>query len=198
LARVNTVTIFMWLLMPLTFPEPRAWGFSISGAQAALLFTCKLNLISVVLIRMVAALGLGGLDNVLGSLRLPEMLRVLLLLTGRYILLLLERVTTMTLAIRLRAPNLRGRRLCSTFACMLGTTLIHSSDRAERAMLAMKLRSAAPMSIAPIGAAPTGGTHVTLAGFAQGNPLLWRRRDGALCAFFAVNILVIACVCFFV
>jgi len=182
LARVNVMAAFMWILMPLTFPGPRAWIFSVPGTRAALLFTCKLNLISAVLICMVVTLGVRGINNVLESLRVPEKMRALLLLTARYIFLLLERIAVMTRAIRLRAPNLRSLRLCSVFACMLGTTLIHSSDRAERSMLAMKLRS---------GDNP-------LSGFTQCRPMLWHRRDTALCAFFAANVIVIAAVSVFI
>jgi cobalt/nickel transport system permease protein len=178
LAHVNAFSVFAFIFLPFTFTGPGP----LPGLRMALLITCKLNLISVVLIRMVAALGVVRVDNVLSGLRLPIKMRVLLLLTARYVLLLLERVGTMTSAIRLRAPLLRGRRMCAAFACMLGTTLIHSSDRAERAMLAMRCRA--------------GGD--TLAGFSQGYPLTWRWRDTGLCALFAANIAAIAAVCFFV
>jgi energy-coupling factor transporter transmembrane protein EcfT len=142
------------------------------------LLTCKLNLISITLIRMVAELGMGRLDGVLCEFRLPEKMRVLLLLTLRYSLLLMERVATMTRAIRLRAPKLGGKRLCHAFACMLGTTLIHSSDRAERSMLALRCR---------------GG----MAGFSQyrlQDSINWRLRDTLLCAFFTANALLLVTV----
>jgi energy-coupling factor transporter transmembrane protein EcfT len=184
LAHVNAVTVFIWLLLPLTVPgvsgERVAGVFSIEGLRLALLATCKLNLISVVLIRMVAALGMGRIDNVLGDFHLPEKMRVLLLLTMRYVFLLTERVAAMTRAVRLRAPDLRGGRMCAAFACMLGTTLIHSSDRAERSMLAMRCRAGSG----------------TLRGFSQCCPLRWRARDTALCLFFAANIAAVAAACF--
>jgi energy-coupling factor transporter transmembrane protein EcfT len=184
LARVNAVTIFVWILLPLTVPGPRAAGvFSVEGLRLALLTTCKLNLISITLIRMVAALGMGRIDDVLGGFRLPKKMRALLLLTMRYVLLLTERVSTMTRAIRLRAPGLRGGRMCAAFACMLGTTLIHSSDRAERAMLAMRCRA--------------GSDTFCLSGFSRCRPLRWRARDTALCLFFAANAALVAAVCFY-
>ena len=182
LAHINIMTIFMWVLMPLTFPGPRIWIFSVSGMRAALLFTCKLNLISVVLIRMVATLDVRRINYVLESLHVPEKMRALLLLTARYIFLLMERVATMTRAIRLRSPNLQPLRLCSAFACMLGTTLIHSSDRAERSMLAMKLRA---------GDKP-------LSGFTRRRPMPWHGRDTTLCVFFTANILMIAIISVFI
>jgi cobalt/nickel transport system permease protein len=174
LVHVNAVTVFVWILLPLTTPGP--WS---EGLRLAFLLTCKLNLISVTLIRMIAELGMGRIDNVLGDFRLPEKMRVLLLLTMRYVLLLMDRTAAMTRAIRLRAPELRGKRLCSAFACMLGTTLIHSSDRAERSMLAIRCR---------------GG----MGGFSQCCPLRWGACDTLLCAFFALNAVVVLAVSLYV
>ncbi len=169
LVHVNAITVFVWILLPLTYPGERIWGvFSIEGLVLALKVTWKLNLISVVLIQMVVKLGMGRIDNVLGDFHIPEKMRVLLLLTLRYSLLLAERVATMTRSIFLRAPDLRGARMCRTFACMLGTTLIHSADRAERSLFAMRCR---------------GG----MAGFSQCCPARWRAHDTFLCAFFALN-----------
>ena len=170
LVHLNAVSIFVCILLPLTYPG--------DGLGLALLIVLKLNLISVVMIRMVVSLGMGRIDNVLGDFRIPEKMRVLLLLTMRYVLLLADRVVTMTRAIFLRAPLLRGGALYRTFACMLGTTLIHSSDRAERSMQAIRCR---------------GG----MAGFAQCCPLKWRVSDTALCAFFALNAAAMAGVSFY-
>ncbi|MCL2009450.1 MAG: energy-coupling factor transporter transmembrane protein EcfT [Synergistaceae bacterium] len=170
LLHVNAVAVFMVILLPLTTPGPVT-----SGLRLALLIVCKLNLISVVMVRMIVPLGVGRLDNVLADFRIPEKMRVLLLLTARYTLLLMARAAVMTRALRLRAPDLRGGRLYSAFACMLGTTLIHSSDRAERSMLAMRCR---------------GG----MAGFSQRRPMTWRLRDTLLCVFFAVNAVLIAAI----
>ena len=170
LLHVNIFALFAWILLPLAIPGPAA-----SGLRLALLVTCKMNLISVTLIRMVAALGVGRLNNVLADFRLPEKMRVLLLLTARYTLLLMERVAVMTRALRLRAPGLRGGRLCSAFARMLGTTLIHSSDKAESSMLAMRCR---------------GG----MAGFSQRRPMTWRLRDTLLCVFCALNAVLTAAI----
>ncbi|MDR1873444.1 MAG: energy-coupling factor transporter transmembrane protein EcfT [Synergistaceae bacterium] len=173
LVHVNAVTVFVWILLPITTPGP--WG---EGLRLALLVTCKLNLISVVLIRMIAELGMGRIDNVLSSFHFSEKMRVLLLLTMRYVFLLMDCAVTMTRAICLRAPALRGTRLYSAFACMLGTTLIHSAARAERSMLAMRCR---------------GG----MTGFARPCLLHWRPRDTLLCAFFAVNAAAVVVVCLY-
>jgi energy-coupling factor transporter transmembrane protein EcfT len=170
LIRVNAVTVFVWLVLPLT--APGGWA---EGLRLAFFVTCKLNAASVTLIRMIAELGMERIDGVLIYFRVPEKMRVLLLLTARYVFLLQDRLSAMTRAIRLRAPELRGKRLYAAFACMLGTTLIHSSDKAERSMLALRCR---------------GG----MGGFSQYRPLDWRWHDTSLCAFFAANAIVV-CLC---
>lgn len=179
LVHLNVVGVFVCILLLLTYPGERVFGvFSADGVKPALLIVLKLNLISVVMIRMIVALGMGRIDNVLGDFRISEKLRVLLLLTMRYVLLLAERVATMARAIFLRAPGLKGGLLYRAFACMLGTTLIHSSDRAERSMQAMRCR---------------GG----MAGFSQCCPMRWRAADTLLCLFFALNVAAMACASFY-
>ena len=173
LVHINSVVVFFWVILPLTAQGPT--GAMTYGLRLALLITCKLNLLSIVMIRMIASLGLGELDTALAYFHIPEKLRVLLLLTMRYTFLLKERVAAMTRAVRLRAPELRGGKLYRTFACMLGTTLIHSSDRSERSMLAMRCR---------------GG----IAGFSQCPVMNWRLRDTLLCVFFAINAALIVVV----
>ena len=173
LVRLNAVSVFACILLPFTYQVERFGEFSFKGLELAMIITVKLNLISIVFLRMILPLGVSRIENVLEAFRVPEKIRVLLLLTMRYILLLSERVTTMTRAIFLRAPGVRGKRMLLAFSCMLGTTMIHSSDRASRSLLAMQLR---------------GG----IAGFSQYIPTFWRSRDTFLCACFFINITAIA------
>ena len=90
----------------------------------------------------------------------------------RCIFILAERAGTMVRAVQLRGPDLKGIPMCRTFACMLGTTLVHGSERSERMMLAIRCR---------------GG----MAGFCQGRPLCWQGRDVLFCLLFALNVAVI-------
>lgn len=173
LLHLNAVGLFIALLLMLTYPGERFWGvFSVEGLKLSGLILMKLNLISVLLSRMILSLGVERVDHVLTRLGVSEKLRVLLLLSTRCIFILAERVGTMVRAVRLRAPDLRGLLMCRTFACMLGTTLLLGSDRADRMMLAIRCR---------------GG----MAGFSQCRPLRWRGIDTALCLAFALNIAVI-------
>ena len=133
-----------------------------------LLIAVRLNLISVVLLRMIVSMGPLRVDAALARLGLPEKLRALLLLALRGVFILTDRVSASLLALRLRAPRLGGLMRWKAFACVLASSLIQSSNRSERMMTALRCR---------------GG----LAGFAQVPPLQWRRRDTVLCLLFALD-----------
>ena len=173
LLHLNAVGAFIALLLMLTYPGERFWGpFSAAGLRFAALILLKLNLISVLLSRMILSLGVGRVDGVLARLGVPEKLRILLLLSTRCIFILAERAGTMVRAVQLRGPDLKGIPMCRTFACMLGTTLVHGSERSERMMLAIRCR---------------GG----MAGFCQGRPLCWRGRDILFCLLFGLDVAAI-------
>jgi cobalt/nickel transport system permease protein len=127
-----------------------------------------MNLISVVLLRMTVSMGMPAITDALGRLGLPEKLRMLLLLTMRYVFLLADSVRTMSMAVNLRAPDIRGPESYRAFAFMVGTTLVHSVDRSERCSLAIDCR---------------GG----ISGFSQLSDNRWRLCDTAVCFAFLIN-----------
>lgn len=173
LVRLNLFGGVIALLLVLTYPGERFWGiFSGPGLRFAGLVLIKLNLISVLLSRMILALGVERADNALLRLGVSEKLRILMLLSARCIFILAEGAGTMVRAVSLRAPGLRGLPMCRTFACVLGTTLLHGSERAERTMLAIRCR---------------GG----MAGFSQCPPMSWRGGDTLLCLLFGLNVAVV-------
>lgn len=73
------------------------------------------------------------------KLHIPKMLTSLILLTFRYVSVLLEEVAIMTDAYQLRAPNQNGVQF-SAWGSFLGQLILRSSDRAERLHESMKLR----------------------------------------------------------
>jgi energy-coupling factor transporter transmembrane protein EcfT len=169
LSSVNKVSVIALVFLPLTYPGNRIFMFfSVEGAYTALLIIWKLNIISVVLLKMVVSMGIAGVNDALAALRFPAKLRMLLLLTTRYVFLLADRMSAMVRAIDLRAPDTRGKKAYRTYACMIGTTLVHSADRAARASLAIECR---------------GGMN----GFSQIVIREWTRRDWALCTIFLLN-----------
>ncbi|MDR1742042.1 MAG: energy-coupling factor transporter transmembrane protein EcfT [Synergistaceae bacterium] len=130
LLHLNLWTLFVWLTLP----------FTDGGVHSAIVITVKLNLAAIAVLRLVAGLGVVQLNRVLMRARVPASFRVLLLLMARCVFTGLDRIRTMTLAIRLRAPRLRGLPLCRTFGYMLATTLVHNADRGERVAMAMRCR----------------------------------------------------------
>ena len=167
LAGLNAANLVMMLLLAVTWPGESLWGpLTREGLFMGLLVTARLNLISIVLMRLIVDMGLLRADAALARLGLSKKLRALLLLTLRGVALLMERTEAALLALRLRAPRLGGLMRWRAFACLLGASLLQSADRSERMALAMECR---------------GG----LAGFAQVPPLAWRRRDTGLCLFCA-------------
>lgn len=170
LLRLNVVGFVMALLLALTCPGPDLWGLSREGLRLGALIIVRLNLISVTLLRLAAAMGPGRLNAAMSGLHVPEKLRVLLLLTLRGILLLVERTESALRALHLRAPGLRGALRLRAFACVAASSLVQGADRSERVMMALRCR---------------GG----LGGFAQGPERHWRLRDTALCLAFALDIL---------
>ncbi|MBQ9564719.1 MAG: hypothetical protein IJU98_03930 [Synergistaceae bacterium] len=164
--RLNAVALVMAVLLVLTTPRaPDAWA----GLRLAALLIVRLNLISIVLLRLALLMGPGRVDAALAALGLPEKLRLLLLLTQRGIFLLANRVETSLRAVHLRAPRLRGTLKFRTFAGVAASSLIQSSTRSEHMTMALRCR---------------GG----LRGFAQAAPLTWRRRDTVLCLAFVLDI----------
>ena len=75
----------------------------------------------------------------LGRLHVPQVLTTLLLLTYRYIGVMLEEVTIMTEAYKLRAPGQKGIHI-SAWGSFLGQLLLRSMDRAQDLYGSMLLR----------------------------------------------------------
>jgi energy-coupling factor transporter transmembrane protein EcfT len=170
---INKMAMLTWFLFPVAYPGPRIWGFlSIDGMRAAFLITWKLNIISVTVFRLAVSMGAARINDALAGLRVPAKMRGILVLSLRYIFLLSGRMSTMARAIRLRAPNQRAAASMRSLAYMVGTTLIHCSDRAERASMAFSLR---------------GG----LDGFSPSSAGGWKISDTVFCGAEALFMLVL-------
>ena len=83
-----------------------------------------------------------GMERICGALRqihMPKLLTSLLLLTYRYISVLLEEVSVMTTAYQLRAPGQKGIHI-SSWGSFLGQLILRSMDRAEALYGSMVVR----------------------------------------------------------
>lgn len=88
---------------------------------------------------LVATTSIEEICRALRRLHFPKMLTSLLLLTFRYISVLLEEVAIMTEAYHLRAPGQKGIHI-SAWGSFLGQLLLRSMDRAEALYESMELR----------------------------------------------------------
>ena len=88
---------------------------------------------------LIATTPIDTLCAALRSLHVPDVLTTLLLLTYRYIGVMLEEVTVMTEAYGLRAPGQKGIHI-SAWGSFLGQLLLRSMDRAEALYHSMLLR----------------------------------------------------------
>lgn len=143
LLRINFAGLFVCLLLPLTYPAAGEKLFGLlsrDGLRLALLVLCKLNLVSSVFLALVVPLGTGEVDRALHSFGVPEKFRILLLLTTRQIFVLKDRIAATARAVSLRSAGAGTMLRLRAWANMLGTTMIHASDRAERSAMAMRAR----------------------------------------------------------
>lgn len=88
---------------------------------------------------LIATTSIDTLCAALRMLHVPDILTTLLLLTYRYIGVMIEELSIMTEAYRLRAPGQRGIHF-SAWGSFLGQLLLRSMDRAEALYHSMLLR----------------------------------------------------------
>ena len=88
---------------------------------------------------LIATTPIDSLCAALRKLHVPSILTTLLLLTYRYIGLMLEQVAIMTESYRLRAPGQKGIHI-SAWGSFLGQLLLRSMDRAQELYDSMLLR----------------------------------------------------------
>lgn len=88
---------------------------------------------------LIATTPIDSLCAALRKLHVPSILTTLLLLTYRYIGVMLEEVTIMTQAYKLRAPGQKGIHI-SAWGSFLGQLLLRSMDRAQELYDSMCLR----------------------------------------------------------
>ena len=88
---------------------------------------------------LVATTSFDSICSALRRLHIPGFIVTLLLLTYRYISVMMEEVSIMTDAYMLRAPNQKGIQF-SAWGSFLGQLLLRSMDRAEDLYSSMQLR----------------------------------------------------------
>lgn len=115
-------------------------GIHISGGWisfAALIIKCSLTVMAALL--LISTTGIEKISSALRKLLIPKVFVTQLLLTYRYISVLLEEVARITKAYHLRAPMEKGVSFRAA-GSLLGQMLLRAFDRANRVYNAMVLR----------------------------------------------------------
>ncbi len=130
LLKINAMNLVMIITMALTWPDVY------EGALLGTVIALRVNMIYIVFAAAVFPLGMSAVY----SLRLPEKLRVMLILTVRGIFILSERLEKALISVKLRAPEIRGMMSLKVFACVLGSVLVQGVSHSEKMVLAVETR----------------------------------------------------------
>ena len=143
---VNGLVLFIWVVVPFTFPGETLvrigpLGAAREGVELATQITLKSNAIVLALIALVATMPFATAGHALHRLRVPDKIVHLLLMTYRYIFVLEQEYLRLARAAAIRGfrpgTNLHTYR---TYAYLVGMLFVKAIDRAERVRWAMLCR----------------------------------------------------------
>lgn len=149
LRRVIAMDMFMiFLIILLPFTTPGETWFTIAGLSAskagflhALMILLKAHAVVLSLLALVGTLSATTLGHALAHLRVPDKLVHLLLFTVRYLDVIGQEYKRMRRAMQARAFVLRtDMHTWRSIGYLIGMLLVHSLERSERIMDAMKCR----------------------------------------------------------
>ncbi len=143
---VNALIFLLWLLLPFTFKGEvlaRIGSLAIyrPGVVLAAQITLKSNAILLAFIALVATMSFSTLGHALFSLRVPEKIVHLLLMTYRYVFVIEQEYLRL-----IRATKIRGFRpgtnanTYRTYSYVVGMLFVRAAARAERVHQAMLCR----------------------------------------------------------
>jgi cobalt/nickel transport system permease protein len=123
-----------------TTPMLYLGGVTISGGVISMLTLMLKGIFSLMAsFILIATTTIDALCAALRKLHVPELIVTLLLLTYRYISVMIEQVSVMTDAYHLRAPKQKGIQF-SAWGSFLGQLMLRSMDRAQELYQSMRLR----------------------------------------------------------
>jgi len=143
---VNGLVVFIWAVIPFTFPGETLFrigpfGAAREGIELAAQITLKSNAILLAFMALVTTMPFSTLGHALHRLRVPDKIVHLLLMTYRYIFVLEQEYQRLIRAARIRGfqpgTNLHTYR---TYANLVGMLFVKAINRAERVRWAMLCR----------------------------------------------------------
>lgn len=115
-------------------------GLTITGGFVSMLTLMLKGVFSLMAsFLLIATTPVDAICAALRKIHVPEIITTLLLLTYRYIGVMMEQVSVMSQAYKLRAPGQKGLHI-SAWGSFLGQLLLRSMDRAEELYNSMTLR----------------------------------------------------------
>jgi cobalt/nickel transport system permease protein len=146
LLAVNGLVVFIWAVIPFTFPGETLFhlgpfGAAREGIGLAAQITLKSNAIILAFMALVATMPFATAGHALHRLRVPDKIVHLLLMTYRYIFVIEQEYQRLV-----RAAGIRGFRpgtnlhTYRTYAYLVGMLFVRAVERAERVRWAMLCR----------------------------------------------------------
>ena len=143
---VNGLVVFIWAMIPFTFPGEALFhlgpfGAAREGIELAAQITLKSNAIILAFMALVATMPFATAGHALHRLRVPDKIVHLLLMTYRYIFVIEQEYQRLV-----RAAGIRGFRpgtnlhTYRTYAYLVGMLFVRAVERAERVRWAMLCR----------------------------------------------------------
>ena len=136
------LVVFVGLFNPIFDRAPLFYigSIAVSGGVVSMLTLVLKGIFSLMAsFLLVASTPIDRICAALRKLHVPSMLVTLLLLTFRYVGVLMQEAAVMSDAYRLRAPGQKGIHI-SAWGSFTGQLLLRSMDRAERLYSSMQLR----------------------------------------------------------
>jgi cobalt/nickel transport system permease protein len=143
---VNGLVVFIWAVVPFTFPGEALFRLgplsaARAGVELAAQITLKSNAIVLAFMALVATMPFATAGHALHRMRVPDKIVHLLLMTYRYIFVLEQEYLRLGRAAAIRGfrpgTNLHTYR---TYAYLVGMLFVKAVDRAERVRAAMLCR----------------------------------------------------------
>ena len=116
------------------------WGIKVTGGVISMVTLMVKGVLALMAsFLLVATTSIDAICAALRKLHVPPMITTLILLTYRYIGVMIEQVSVMTESYKLRAPGQKGIHF-SAWGSFLGQLLLRSMDKAEKLYGSMCLR----------------------------------------------------------
>jgi cobalt/nickel transport system permease protein len=144
-AALSFVTLFAGPL-PFLLGEPFLWAWgplhiSAPGTLLALKLSCKAATVATLVLVVLATAPIESTLKALHALRVPGLLVQLVLLTYRYVFVLMDELARLRVAVRVRGYRARvDRHSYRTVGHVAGTLLVRGYERSERVGHAMRCR----------------------------------------------------------